>query len=57
LSEERVRERFHAGEPLSLSAGINIAGVLALHLSRRDRNRADLSSDKERLGMGNAENH
>ena len=31
-----------------LSAGINAEGVPALHLSRRDRNRADLSSDKER---------
>jgi hypothetical protein len=29
-----------------LSAGISVAGVLALNLSRRDRNRADLSSDK-----------
>jgi hypothetical protein len=26
--------------------------MLAMHLSRRDRNRADLSSDKERLGFG-----
>ena len=26
----------------------SIAGVLALNLSRRDRNRADLSSDKKR---------
>jgi len=29
---------------------IIVAGVLALNLSRRDKNRADLSSDKERLG-------
>jgi hypothetical protein len=29
-----------------LSAGICVGGVLALNLSRRDRNRADLSSDK-----------
>jgi hypothetical protein len=29
-----------------LSAGISVAGVLALNLSRRDSNRADLSSDK-----------
>jgi len=28
------------------SAGISVAGVLALNLSRRDRNHADLSSDK-----------
>jgi hypothetical protein len=47
LSEERVRERFHATRiHYRLSAGINVAGVLALNLSRRDRNRADLSSDK-----------
>jgi hypothetical protein len=29
-----------------LSAGISVAGGRALNLSRRDRNRADLSSDK-----------
>jgi hypothetical protein len=39
------RRRF---DPYCLGAGICIAGVLALNLSRRDRNRADLSSDKER---------
>jgi len=27
---------------------MSVAGMLALNLSRRDRNRADLSSDKER---------
>jgi len=49
LSEERVRERSHATRNhYRLSAGISLAGVRALHLSRRDRNRADLSSDKER---------
>src|SRR6267378_760554 len=31
-----------------LSAGTSVAGLLALNLSHRDRNRADLSSDKER---------
>jgi hypothetical protein len=47
LSEERVRERFHvARDHYCLSAGISVAGVLALNLSRRDRNRGDLSSDK-----------
>ena len=29
-----------------LGAGISMAGVPALNLSRRDRNRADLSLDK-----------
>ena len=29
-----------------LSAGISVAGVLVLNLSRRDKNRADLSLDK-----------
>jgi hypothetical protein len=46
LSEERVRERFHNANHYCLSAGISVAGMLALNLSRRDRNRADLSSDK-----------
>ena len=47
LSKERVRERFHATQiHYCLSAGMNFAGVPALNLSRRDRNRADLSSDK-----------
>jgi hypothetical protein len=49
LSEERVRERLHATQiHYCLSAGKSLAGVLALNLSRRDKNRADLSSDKER---------
>jgi len=49
LSEERVRERCGATRNhYCLSAGISVAGVLALNLSRRDKNRADLSSDKER---------
>jgi hypothetical protein len=30
----------------SSGEGSNLAGVQALNLSRRDRNRADLSSDK-----------
>ena len=40
------RERVSRGGRYCLSAGISIAGVLPLNLSRRDRNRADLSSDK-----------
>jgi hypothetical protein len=43
LSKERVRKRFHAR-----ITSTNLATSLALNLSRRDRNRADLSSDKER---------
>jgi hypothetical protein len=44
LSEERVRERSHATQiTICPSAGISVAGVLALNLSRRDRNRAGLS--------------
>jgi hypothetical protein len=47
LSEERVRERFGATRThYWLCAGISVAGMLALNLSRRDRNRADLSLDK-----------
>jgi hypothetical protein len=47
LSEERVRERFHATLiHYRLSAGKSVSASLALNLSRRDRNRADLSSDK-----------
>src|SRR6266481_4291418 len=44
--------RFHAARTRSPECGTSFAGVLALHLSRRDRNRADLSSDKERLRSG-----
>jgi hypothetical protein len=44
--KERLRERFHADAAICLGAGMNVSGVPALNLSRRDRNRADLSSDK-----------
>ena len=37
---------FTQGDRYWLSAGISVAGVLALNLSRRDMNRGDLSSDK-----------
>jgi hypothetical protein len=45
-SKERVRERFHGSGPLCSECRNKRAGVLALNLSRRDRNRVDLSSDK-----------
>jgi hypothetical protein len=49
LSKERVRERFHATHLSTLwITRRNMATSLALNLSRRDRNRADLSLDKER---------
>jgi len=38
--------RFHGGDHYCLSAGMSFVGVPALNLSRRDRNRADLSLDK-----------
>jgi hypothetical protein len=50
LSEERVRERFHGSRPLLPECRNMRRGLPALNLSRRVRNRADLSSDKERLG-------
>jgi hypothetical protein len=46
LSEERVRERFHATYTTFLVQPTSMAASLALNLSRRDRNRADLSLDK-----------
>ena len=46
LSEERVRERFHATYAAILVQPTIMAALLALDLSRRDRSRADLSSDK-----------
>jgi hypothetical protein len=39
-------ERFHVGRQLPPVCKIKRSSVLALNLSRRDRNRADLSSDK-----------
>jgi hypothetical protein len=46
LSEERVRERFHATYATLLVQPTSMAASLALNLSRRDKHRADLSSDK-----------
>jgi hypothetical protein len=43
-----ARKISRRGNRYCLSAGKSVAGVPAPHLSRRDRNRADLSSDKER---------
>ncbi|HSU90580.1 MAG TPA: hypothetical protein VLI44_03960, partial [Sporolactobacillaceae bacterium] len=37
---------FTQADRYCLSAGMSFAGVPALNLSRRDKNRADLSSDK-----------
>jgi hypothetical protein len=48
VTDTRVRERFHKGGSLMPECGNKLAGVLALNLSRRDRNRADLSSDMYR---------
>jgi len=46
LSEEKVRERFHATQTTIASVQEGVVRVLRLNLSRRDRNRADLSLDK-----------
>jgi hypothetical protein len=46
LSKERVRERFHATYTTLLVQPTSMAASLAWNLSRRDRNRADLSLDK-----------
>ena len=45
LSDE-VPRGFTEADRDCLSAGISSPGVLALNLSRRDKNRADLSLDK-----------
>jgi hypothetical protein len=42
LSEERVKERFHATYTTHLVQPTSMAASLAPHLSRRDRNRVDL---------------
>jgi len=46
VPEEMVGERFCVGRPLMSVCRNERRGVVALNLSRRDRNRADLSSDK-----------
>jgi len=46
LSEERVRERFHATYTSFSVQPTSMAASLALNLSRPDKNRGDLSSDK-----------
>src|SRR6266478_8800717 len=40
-----LERRFTQADHYCLSAGISVAGVLALNLSRRDKNRADSSAN------------